>query len=312
MRVGKEKNLEMGLNWQNTIYNDRVLLGSPRYLMITLADKCRDSEDSFEIGMDKLAWLMNLKSTKQIKRLLDFLKSKKYLDYIPGDGRGKLTKIIFLFAQKKVDISEKPVQKKVDILEQDEDKGGHFETEKVDISEQKGGHSPAHANKDLLPPFTTVETTEEEAPPARQNLGGNRNGFPVNSTLSEFVQICLDGMKTRLCSPHTLPNQFEWLKKFEFFELNQSTPEIFLETFDLLEKIRKKKKAAWTIKPETIEKNFGKIKSLRNELEQLENGANNGQNQQNSNAVPGSGKTSNIQQVIETDYSEFADIEYPY
>lgn len=309
----------MGLNWQNTIYNDRVLTGSPRYLMITLADKCHDSTNTLEIGFDKLAWLMNLKSAKQIKRLLDYLKSENYIDYVSGDGRGKLSKITFKFAQKKVDISERPTQKKVDILdeneeikvdifEQAENKGGHFETEKVDILEQKGGHSPARANKDLLPPFTTVDITteEEERAPVREQINSKQTGIAVNSTFSPFVQTCLAGMNIRLNAPHTLPKQFDWLKRFELWELNESTPENFLETYDLLEKIRKKKKAAWTVTFETVEKNFGKIESLRNEVAQLEEETH-GSSNTKTNGFKSERERREEQKLLEAQY--FAEIE---
>jgi len=192
----------MGIKWSDTIWSDRLLHGSPRALMLALANKCFDHSSSLEISFEKLAWLMNLKSTKQIKRLLDYLKQQKYITYVSGDGRGKATTITFLFPQIKVDIFDDKgghfETEKVDIFEQEQNKGGHFGEIKVDIFDDKGGHfgssPPTPPYKDLIPPFTTEDITTHTAHNTKRAAVSVDNNGKSRFSLAEclrYVQICV-------------------------------------------------------------------------------------------------------------------------
>jgi hypothetical protein len=123
---------------------------------------------------------------------------------------------------------------------------------------------------------------EENAPtPKKEKVVGNLRGIPVQEIIgdetddeSEFFREVVDGLKTRLNTPTRLPNERKWLESVEWSWQNRFPPEQTLEVFDLLEKIRKKKKAVWSVSPELWQSSIPKIESLRIELENLEqNGA---------------------------------------
>lgn len=98
------------------------------------------------------------------------------------------------------------------------------------------------------------------------------NLFGLSPTDAEqiFTQILVDGLKTRLGTPVVLPDEWKWTKSIEAAWKNSFSAENALEVFDLLEKIRKKKKAPWTVSPELWARKIPKIEELRNELEILE------------------------------------------
>lgn len=158
----------MGLNWQHTVLMNRKLKETPRLAMFVLADKCKDFSDEIEVGVEKLAWLLNL-SEKQTKRVLRGLQKENFIQIHSGNGRGNLTKIKLLLPQIKGDIGEQrgtPAppfsSKKGDI------KGGHSEQKgaiKGDIGDDKGGHSHTRAYKDL---FTTEEEEKDTSSSAAE------------------------------------------------------------------------------------------------------------------------------------------------
>lgn len=103
---------------------------------------------------------------------------------------------------------------------------------------------------------------------------------PVGS--DKFFHECNQGLKDRLKTPARLPDQGKWLQVFQFWLDNEQTSENFLAIFDLKDEIRVRKKEKWTISPSVMEKAFGKLESLKLELEELKNGGNgNGTNQPN-------------------------------
>jgi hypothetical protein len=91
-----------------------------------------------------------------------------------------------------------------------------------------------------------------------------------------FRDRCVDGFKTRLKTPNALPQEFDYLKLFDLWERNEYTPENLLQTYDLLEAIRLAKGASWQVTPKTLEKNLGKIESLKQELQKITENQNNG------------------------------------
>jgi hypothetical protein len=88
------------------------------------------------------------------------------------------------------------------------------------------------------------------------------------------TQTIVDGLKERLGTPFMLPKEFEWIATINFAWLNEFSAERYLETFDLLEKIRKKKRGEWRVTPAMIEKNIADKEKLEIELGSAENGSN--------------------------------------
>lgn len=97
---------------------------------------------------------------------------------------------------------------------------------------------------------------------------------PAASPRANYFQICTDGMKKRLKTPTRLPEHWKWQRVFEFWRDNNGSAEDFLTIFDLKEEIRIRKKENWMLTPSIMEKCFGKLESLKNELENLKNGGN--------------------------------------
>jgi hypothetical protein len=89
-------------------------------------------------------------------------------------------------------------------------------------------------------------------------------------TESEYLAECSEGIKARLNTPKRLPKHDEWQATFDFWYQNGYTVEELLETFDLLNEIRIRKKLLWQVSPKVVENNIGKIESLRYELETLD------------------------------------------
>lgn len=88
----------------------------------------------------------------------------------------------------------------------------------------------------------------------------------------EFVRLVFDGLKVRLGTPGALPKEFEWKAATDFAWINHFSGERFLQTYDLLEKIRKKKRGDWRVTAGMIETNIADIERLEIELRNLENG----------------------------------------
>ena len=104
----------------------------------------------------------------------------------------------------------------------------------------------------------------------------------------ELIQKITGGLKVRLGTPFVLPNEVRWVDSIDFTWLNKFSAERYLKTYDLLERIRKKKRGKWHITPEMIEKNIAQIEKLELEIEELnQNGTTNGQrNFSNTNGKP--------------------------
>jgi DnaA N-terminal domain len=160
----------MGLKLQNLVWQNRELKNSRRTMMLAIADKHFDNAECLESDIETLSGLANVCS-KQGKRILHRLHDEGFINFQSGRGRGNRSKV-FINKEKlseiKGDISDdkrghfEPKQEiKGDILNQNENKRGHFEPLKGDISDDKRGHfSRTRAAREILP--STEQITERE------------------------------------------------------------------------------------------------------------------------------------------------------
>ncbi len=138
--------------------------------MLAIADKHFDNAECLESDIETLSGLANVCS-KQGKRILHRLHDERFINFQSGRGRGNRSKV-FINKEKlseiKGDISgdkrghfEPKQEIKGDILNQSENKRGHFEPIKGDISGDKRGHfSRTRAAREILP--STEQITERE------------------------------------------------------------------------------------------------------------------------------------------------------
>lgn len=128
---------------------------------------------------------------------------------------------------------------------------------------------------------------------------GNRNGILAADVLESeakdiHFRLIVDGMKERLGTPGGLPKEFEWVAAVNFAWINNFSAERFFQTFDLLERIRKKKLGQWRITAGMIENNIADTERLEIELRNLENGTDANQKQR-ANNNGGHGKQDSVE-----------------
>ncbi len=136
------------------------------------------------------------------------------------------------------------------------------------------------ANKDLF--FTSPNTNSfnqgEKNAPAQDfgaEIADELFGEPQEPELSAedvFTRTVLDGLRDRL----KIFNEYDFSVQMEkIWNAKIFTAEMCLETYDLLDKIRLLKKAKWRIKAPYWAESVPHLESLREELQELENGEQN-------------------------------------
>ena len=140
------------------------------------------------------------------------------------------------------------------------------------FTDEKSVESPALIDRDLKreESFRSGEMEEGQG----REVFGRRNGLrtEVPPEESEYVDTILDGLRQRFNTPFVLSREPEWVRVAENAFRNGFTSEHVLEVFDTLEKIKKRQKKNWRMKPEILEDNIPHLEALRNELRDLENG----------------------------------------
>lgn len=149
---------------------------------------------------------------------------------------------------------------------------------------QKRDSPPHTPQKDLnIYINTTSRETEKDAREAfAAEVADEVFGEPDNTISDDFSQIVIEGLRERL----KIFNEYEFLVQIEKIEAaGIFTAERALDVFDLLEKIRKKKRGSWRIKADYWAESVPHYEMLKEELERLENeeksGVNNGTNKRN-------------------------------
>lgn len=170
-------------------------------------------------------------------------------------------------------------------------------------------------NKRKSSPKENEEDTKEVLSPGGREIPktsfNGRSGIFVGDISEDKEQTALlleifDGLKTRLGTPAALPKEFRWRESVHFTWVNRFTAKRFLETYDLLDLIRKRKGKNWKITPEMIEDNIADIEKLEIELRGLENGTS---IQSNTNGHKNGSEKSNSEIVKGRDYSKFAGLD---
>lgn len=146
------------------------------------------------------------------------------------------------------------IQKQKNIEEED------FKEEKDSLSQR------ADAREENSLKFEFLDDVQKRAVSA-----ANLFDLPEAEAERQYFEILIAALKEkhRLNAPMILPDESRWKKAVDAGWKNQISAAQAIDVYDLLEAIRVKKRAEWTISPELWQRRMGKIETLRLELENL-------------------------------------------
>lgn len=133
-------------------------------------------------------------------------------------------------------------------------------------------NSDSYSDLDLKIQKESLSSPAREFP--TENFG-KKTGIKASDMIggeSSPLAIVIEGLRERMGYIVALPKEFEWIRSTEAGFKNGFTADHMLEVYDLLEKIRKKKRQRWVIKPDNWETNMPRLEELKEELKELEHG----------------------------------------